>query len=100
METDLTDPTLAGYFRPTYRFTTGDDVEIFSASLGEWASGKVVDEEVEGKISVQYSNRMRVVDLCDPQLGRIFRVVSVQRPHPAMTTAAQTGDHIIVNART
>ena len=83
---DLTDPELASYFRaPNLKsgssvyglFVVGDAVEMYSQSQEAWVKGAVI--EVKGqKVAVEYGDRMRVVDLADPQLKSYFRSDKLQ----------------------
>jgi hypothetical protein len=74
---DLTDPELSLYFRALPAplsgvFVVGDTVEMYSQSIKTWVNGTVI--EVKGqKLAVEYGDRMRVVDLADPQLKEYFR---------------------------
>jgi hypothetical protein len=71
---DMSDPKLDTFFRAAKLFVVGDSVEIFSSSLGDWQPGTVVEADMHvGKISVQYGERMRVVDLTDSKLDVFFR---------------------------
>jgi hypothetical protein len=72
---DLSDPKLPTYFRPTVSYAVGEEVEVYSNSLEAWQKGVVVEGEsnANGQLSVQYGERMRMVNLNDTSLASFFR---------------------------
>lgn len=94
---DLSDPELASYFRaPNLKsgpsmyglFVVEDAVEMYSQSKETWVKGAVI--EVKGqKIAVEYGDRMRVVDLGDPQLKEYFRSDKLQQLENGSDTAPE-----------
>jgi hypothetical protein len=62
-------------------FAVGDPVDIFSSSADKWVRGEVTEVSGDGRrVTVEYGDRSRVIDLRAPNLAEFFRRLPTAAP--------------------